>query len=288
MMKKLFILIVITGLSLPLTAGGGWPQPKGWGFFKFGQWWLVADQHFTDAGLIDPNVTTGLYTTFFYGEYGFTNRLTGIIYAPVFTRAVINNTISGTTGNVISEGDAINSIGDFDLTLKYGLITDRKVVFSASLLLGIPLGNPSGGRDANLQTGDGEFNQMLRFDASTSGSIGNFPIYGTLYSGFNNRTNGFSDEFRWGLEVGGSLFNEKLYLIVRVNGVKSLFNGVPNNDPINTTVFANNSEFVAFQPEILYNFSKKFGISASRGTAFSGRLILARPTYSVGIHYLLK
>ncbi len=285
-MKKLLpiFLILVSTLSF---AGGGWPQPKNSGFFKFGQWWLIADQHFTDVGLIDPNVTSGLYTSFFYGEYGITDKLTAILYAPIFTRATINNVYSLTTGNLITEGDAINSIGDFDVSLKYGLITNKRIVMSATAMFGLPFGNPEGGRDKNLQTGDGEFNQMIRLDASAGGNLGSIPIYGSAYVGLNNRTNGFSDELRFGVEAGVSFFDQKLYVIVRMNGVKSLLNG-DTSMPISTTVFANNSEYLSFQPEVLYNFNKKFGISVSQGTAFYGKLIFARPTYSAGVHYILN
>ena len=112
-MKRLCFLIFISFLfSFSAFAGGGWPQPKGHGFFKFSQWWLISDQHFTDTGLLDPNVTQGIFTTSIYAEYGFTDRLTGILYFPLFSRTYFNNTVSATTGEILTAGEAINGVAD--------------------------------------------------------------------------------------------------------------------------------------------------------------------------------
>ena len=56
----------------------------------------------------------------------------------------------------------------------------------------MPIGNDSGGSQGNLQTGDGEFNQLIQLDAGTGFPIGGTNGYANVYVGFNNRTNGFS------------------------------------------------------------------------------------------------
>ncbi|MCI5084067.1 MAG: hypothetical protein MRY78_20375, partial [Saprospiraceae bacterium] len=201
-MKKIpfLFLLVLMATSFDSYAGGGWPQPKGKGFFKLSEWWLISDQHFTDVGLLDPNVTQGIFTTSLYAEYGFTDRLTGILYFPFFSRTYFNNIVSATTGEILSAGEAINGIADTDISLKYGLVINRSVVLSATLTLGLPFGESQGGTAGNLQLGDGEFNQMLRLDASTSFKLGEkIDAYTSIYTGYNNRTNGFSDEWRYGV-----------------------------------------------------------------------------------------
>ena len=166
--SKIYTVLFLLFISSSLFAGGGWPQPKGQGYFKLYEWWIVSDQHFTDLGRIDPNMTTGIFNTSIYAEYGFTNRITGIINAPLYSRSFFNNQVSKTTGEVITEGESIGSFGDTELGIKYGLTPNKPIATSASLILGIPLGNDSGGSQGNLQTGDGEFNQILRLDAGTS------------------------------------------------------------------------------------------------------------------------
>lgn len=287
-MKYILSFFIFISLTIQVQAGGGWPQPKGNGYFKITQWWVIANQHYTDAGLIDPNVTNGIFNTSFYGEYGFTDRFTGIVYFPFLSRAYFNNTVSSTTGEIITPGDAVNSLGDTDVSLKYGIITNKPVVLSATLMLGLPLGNDSGGTDGSLQTGDGEFNQMIRLDASTSRTFGKVNTFYTAYLGFNNRTNGFSDEIRYGVEAGGSFLNNKILAIFRLYGIKSLKNGVVGGLPNNTSIFANNSEHFTFSPELAYNINDTFGVSASAAVALAGRIIFAAPAYSVGVYMNLR
>lgn len=283
--KIILIVALVFGFSQINYAGGGWPQPKGKGYFKLFQWWVIADQHFTTTGSIDPNTTNGIFNTGIYGEYGLTNRLTGVIYAPLFSRAYFNNTISGTTDELLIPGEAINSIGDIDLSLKYGLVTKGPVVLSATVKLGLPVGNASGGTAGNLQTGDGEFNQQLQFDASTSFQLGKANAYTSVYVGANNRTKGFSDEFHYGGEVGVGLLDNSLYLIGRVLGVKSFKNGDLNTGMNTTSIFANNTEFLSVGPEVAYQWNDHWGASASFATAVSGSIIFANPSYSVGVFY---
>ena len=284
-MRYIHSLIMFSLVLLPqlLLAGGGWPQPKHGGYFKLAEWWIISDQHYTDSGHIDPNVTTGIFNTTLYAEYGFTNRFTGILNIPLFSRTYHNNLISGTTGEVLAPGSALNSIGDADLGLKYGLIVNKPVVLSATLFLGLPLGEDNGGIAGSLQTGDGEFNQMLQLDLGTSFRLGKLNAYANLYGGFNNRSNGYSDELRFGIEGGATFGKDRITAIARLFGVKSLKNGDPDKAANSTSIFANNSEFLSFSPEVAYRLTDRWGVSAGIGTAFSGRIIFSNSSYTVGV-----
>jgi len=287
-MRKLIGFILLTSISLASNADGGWPKPKGKGYYKLSQWWLVSDRHFTSSGNIDPNSTRGTFTTSFYAEHGLTNRLTGIVYLPFLTRTYENTQISGTTGQVTEKGEALNSFGDTDIGIKYGLSKPGgKFVASATLMLGLPTGNARGGSDGSFQTGDGEFNQLIQFDLSKSFSIGSIPAFGTIYSGFNNRTNNYSDEVRFGGELGGAFANEKIWFITKLNIVESLKNGATAAEG-GGSIFANNTEFASYTFEAAYYFNKTFGLSASYSSAFSGEIIFADPAYSVGLFLDIK
>ncbi len=289
MKNKIYILaLALFFLSESSIAGGGWPQPKGNGYFKLSQWGLVSDKHYTDVGQIDPNTTNGLFNTSIYGEYGFTDRLTGILYFPFFSRAYFNNTISGTTNEVLIPGEAINSIGDTDLSIKYGLTLNKPIAVSATLTFGLPIGNDNGGTVGSLQTGDGEFNQMILVDAGAGFQVDEVAAYANVYAGLNNRTNGFSDEFRFGIEAGATFWNQKLTATARLYGVTSFKNGdLPSERSNSTSVFANNSEHLTFSPELAVNLNDKWGISANYAVALSGSLIFASPSYSFGVFYKL-
>ncbi|PWJ39163.1 hypothetical protein [Sediminitomix flava] len=282
-MRFFLILSFLLSLSFSAMAGGPWPQKKGEGFYKLFQYWVIADQHYTDTGEIDPNVTTGFFSTNLYAEYGITDRLTAVAYLPLFVRTYYNNEVSATTGETLEPGDDFNSIGDIDLSFTYGIIRDRRVVMSASVLLGIPSGQTGKGGLGILQTGDGEFNQMLKVDVGTGFKLGSLNMYSSAYAGYNNRTNDFSDEFRYGFEAGATFWNDKITAIARFTGIESMQNGSAPSLSEVSSLFSNNQEYLAFSPEVAYNFSEKWGVSATYNTVFFGKLIMANPAYSVGV-----
>lgn len=287
-MNKLIALLSLLLFSLSTFAGGPWTQKKGKGYFKLSERWIVFDSHFTDEGKIDPNVTTGIFNTTLYGEYGLNDRLTGILNMPFISRTYMNNVISGTTGETIIPGEALTSFGDSDVGFKYSLTKPgSKFPVAASLTLGLPLGVAAGGSQGNLQTGDGEFNQMIMLHAGKGGfKIGkHIDAYTTVQAGFNNRTNNFSDEVRYGIEGGLGLAKNRLWLIGRINGVESLKNGAPASSITSTSIFANNTEFIGISFEAAYYATKRFGISASADGAFRGEIIAAAPAFSLGIFF---
>ena len=286
MKNSIYIFLVFTFLtSTSSFAGGGWPQPKGKTYLKLSQWWSIGDEHYTDIGLIDGNVTLGVFNTSIYAEHGITDRLTGIVYFPFFSRTFNNNLVSRTTNEILAPGDAINSIGDTDIKIKYGITKPgSKIAVSGSVLFGIPLGNDQGGIQQNLQTGDGEFNQLLQIDAGTGIQLGGKTgLYANSYVGVNNRTNGFSDEFRFGLEVGLGLQEYKWLFISRLDILKSFNNGSLPSQVTSTSIFANNTEFTSLGFEVNYTINKKFGFSAGYATAINGRIIISSPSYNVGV-----
>ncbi len=287
MKQKLLILTISLILANTVFAGGPWTKPQGTYYFKLSEWWTIFDQHYTDNGQIDPNVTTGVFNTSIYLEYGLTDRFTGIVNAPLFSRNFMNNIRSATNESIIESGDAINSLGDIDLTLKYSLTRPgTRIPIALSIGLGLPTGKVAGGRQENLQTGDGEFNQFLQLDAGTGFKITkNIPGYFSTYIGFNNRTNGFSDEFRYGFELGAGVFNNKLWISSRVTAVESFKNGETAETITSTSIFANNTEFLSVGIEASYYVTSKFGISAGIASAVRGEIIAAAPSYSVGIFY---
>jgi len=157
---KQITTIIILFISIQFSYAQ-WTKGKGNAYFKVSGWYLEADEHYTNNGEIDPNATRSVFFTNLYGEYGITDRLDGIAFFPALARITQNDQISGTTNSTIQEGEAINSIGDLDVGIRYGIIPKGKYVLSASLMLGIPTGNDNGGSDGSFQTGDGEFKQVM-------------------------------------------------------------------------------------------------------------------------------
>jgi len=289
----IFIVLLFAGQAI---AGGGWPQPVGEGYFKLSQSMIRAKQYFNPDGDLIDITTTSVYMTSIYGEFGIANRLTGLIYAPVFVRSTINNRESTLNGRV-EPGDEFNGIGDFDLGLKYGLITKGAIPVSASLVLGLPIGKNVGGESELLQTGDGEFNQLLRLEASHSFS--GAPIYATLLVGYNNRgsatfkyasgeeTINYADQFQWGGEIGWTP-SSKLLVSVKWLHLSSLDNGDDMGNTGSSSVFGNNISYFSITPEVNLGLTDNFGLSASVGTVMSAKNILAAPNINFGLYYTLK
>ncbi len=279
MRKILFTFLFLHPLTF-LFAGGGWPQPKRGGYFKLAQNYIRSPYFYGPGGTIVDITTVQLFTTSIYGEYGFTKRLTGIMYFPFFVRNTLNETVFNQSGTRVP-GDEFQSIGDTDLAFKYALVMNKPVVVSATVLFGLPFGNDRGGRGQILQTGDGEFNQMIRLDASAS--FHPKPVYVSAYVAFNNRTRGFSDEIRFGAEVGVTL--KKFIPILKFNVVQSLYNG--DAGAVQNGIFSNNTEYISPTVELNYQWTDKWGISASGGFALAGRNILASPNWSLGVYMKL-
>ena len=278
--QRIFTTLLLSATLSTAFAGGGWPQPRGGGFFKLGQNAIIAGRYFQPDGSIEDIRTISLYTTSLYAEYGLTDRLTAIAYVPFFVRSTLNAE-SFTAGATTIPADFVNSFGDTNLGVKYGLLIGGPIVMSVGLTLGLPLGATAGGETGILQTGDGEFNQLVTVEASRA--FGAF--YSTVLLGFNNRTNDFSDEFRYGVEAGYT-FGGKLIAQLRVFGVSSFMNGEARGGAGNS-IFANDTEFLSITPEVAYNLTDKVGVSASVGGAVFGKKILASPNFGVGVYLKL-
>jgi len=278
-MKPVYILLFsLFILPSVVFAGGGWLQPKGSGYFKLGQSFIIAGQYYQPNGEIVDITTISLFTTSAYLEYGLTGRLTGTLYFPFFVRSTLNAT-EYTSGRATDPGDFVNGLGDTNVGLKYGIITDGSIAVAVGLTLGLPLGETAGGETQILQTGDGEFNQLLTVEASKSFG----KVYATALIGFNNRTEDFSDEFHIGFEIGRS-WNDRWLTQLRIYSVNSFMNGDAAGGAGNS-IFANDTEFLAITPEIAYNIHDNFGVTVNAGFAAYGRKILAAPNYGAGLFY---
>lgn len=286
-MKKTILLFTV--IFITQNSFGQWSKGKGNGYYKLSAWYLNTDQHYTDTGNIDPNVTRSQFNVNLYAEYGLTEKLDIIGYIPFYARATQNNIFSGTNGSLTQEGEAISSIGDIDLGVNYNIYKGNQWAASVKLLLGIPSGEDNGGSDGSYQTGDGEFNQYLSGALGYSTTFKGTPFYLKSYLGYNNRSQNFSDEFRFGLESGLNIFNKKVWLIGRLDVVKSLQNGsLSAQNNTQGSIFANNIEFVGVGLEASYYITRKLGISLTYGGAVSGRIIAANPSISGGVFLDIK
>jgi len=275
-MKRTLVYLIPLFFATTVFGGGGWTKSKGKAYYKISHWWVNAAKQYTFDGNTRTSPREGIFNTSFFAEYGISDRLTGILYMPYSKSANNQESISG--------------IGDTDVAFKFRINKPSSpFALAYTLLFGLPLGNEKGGSDGTLQTGDGEFNQMMRLDLSRSFPIGKVNAYANVYGAYNNRSNNFSDELRFGLEAGAGFLENRLWTILRIDGVESMKNGATSDATSDgATIFANNTEFVAYTYEIAGYVTDKIGLSAAYGGALNASLIFASPSYSVGVFLDLK
>lgn len=276
----LYRRLLITGLALILVShvmAGGWPKKKGTGYYKIGYSWIHGS-HFFNAtgGRVELERMLNFSTVSFYGEYGLTDRLTAIAYLPVATTAKLE-------AQQNQPSTSITTIGDTNIGFRYGLITDKPTVLSASLTLGLPFGQTASSTSASaedaLQTGDGEFNQLVKLESGHSLGGG---FYASSFAGVNFRSKGFSEEVRIGGEVGH--VSEKIIAIVKIKMIKSFKNG-DDTGAATLDFFNNNMEFTSIAPEVAYNLTDNIGLSVNYTVYLEGVKTLANPNTTVGIFF---
>lgn len=273
------VVLALSGLSGGAARAGAWIQEPRHGFFKF-SWRIIRADRFADPGGFQTGIpTVGDYTSAFYGEYGLNGRLTAIAYAPYLERITLNRIVSQPGGQQVTPGDSNTAIGDWDLGVRIGLRTGKPTVVSAGVVLGVPLGDsrqPSG-----LLTGDGELNQLVTLQVGHS--FYPAPVYVGGEVGFNNRTRGFSDEYRYAAEVGIT-FGRRFTVILRARGVEPLRNGDSSvGGPIG--LFSNDQRYLLYGPEFIYAFRESFGVTAGIEGARREQNILAATAYTVGFFF---
>lgn len=278
---KQSILLLTCVISMSLQAQ--WTQEKGKGYFKIGAWWLEADEHFTNTGLIDPKATRGLFITRFFGRYGLNHKTTLIAYVP-HTRVYQNKQVFS-SGRAAISGEQFSSLGDINLGVEYQIAKKQGWAYSASLSLGLPTGKDSGGSDGSYQTGDGEFNQQLRLHAGKSYRIGSNTFYAKGSLGINQRSKGFSDELRASLETGTKVFQDKLLILFRANTIQFFHNGSLDASNSNGSIFANNVEVINLGGEFILALNSKFSWGLSGVFPISGRVLYRAPALSAGISF---
>ena len=278
MEKKYILLFAITIISLSSFAGGGWVKSKGSGYYKLGQSYVSNQGYYGMNGVFLPSLQTNLLTTSIYSEHGLAKGLSLEAYLPIFIR----HEVSGTNSLSENLNDQFSGIGDFNLGLRVALLKRDFIAISLTGTLGIPSGKASLGKNGNLFTGDDEFNQIIRTDLSIPFGNDKIAGYGTIYAGYNNRNNFFTNETWFGAEIGCSILSKQLWIISRINGISA-----PKSAALAdaTNGFVNSMSFVTYGAELAFYTGKNTGISASYTGLLDGNIVLVAPTYSAGFFY---
>ncbi len=270
-----FCLLFLFLSSANQLRAGAWTQKRGGGFYKLSFRFIQADQFYEQDGTRTDIPTLGDYTTIFYSEYGLKDWLTVVVNFAAFKRVTLNKQVGSTTGFVYFEGDSKSGVADSEIGVRLGLLRGGNSVLSTEVLFGLPIGDDS--QSNGLLTGDGEFNQLVK--AQFGHSFYPLPIYFTAEAGFNNRTNGYSDEWHYAAEIGYT-FSKMFLVSFKIRGVKSRKNG---NAVTGSALFANNQSYLSYGPEINYMINEKLGLSAQVEGATNAENVLSAPAFSFGV-----
>jgi len=251
-------------------------EKKGW--FRISEQFITSDKYL-EASLsksVVPIRTNSYYTTTLSFAYGFTGHIIGLATIPFLQHVVVNNQQYNQSGKII-KGGSKTGIGDSDIGIQYVFFPNKRFQVAPFLILGLPLGSTGNPVEvANLQTGDGEFNQLLGLQLQYS--ISN-SFYVTGNGGFNNRTKNYSNDIHYGMEIGYMV--PKTVVKLFYNGIESLFNtdGVVSLNGM----YSNQLEIKSIGIDCAYYFYKNIGLTIGTNFVFDGRNTLYAPTYSLGI-----
>ncbi len=265
-MSRLVFSILISAVVIShnsVTHAGGWTQPKGKGYFKLGEQIVSANSVFRVSGeKWEIPVTVNRYTTSLYGEFGLIDRLTIVGYMPFYQHLDLDG------------DDTTTGIGDWDIGIRIGLLTNRATVISLQAMAGLPLGEAD--RSKFLWTGDGEFNQHIALQVGHS--LYPLPAYLKGEVGFNNRKSDdnpeddYADEIRYSLEAG--------YTIAERVGISVWLRGV---DAIGELNSRNDFQYVSFGPEVHLYVTPNAGVAASMTKFTRGYNVLDAPAWEFGV-----
>lgn len=281
--KKLAICLASALAFAPFAHeahAGAWTQKRGHGFYKLEGRFIHAQRFFEPDGKIIDIPTLSDYTMSFYGEHGLSDRLTLIAYVPFYKRLALNRQIGEPSGFVYFAGDSVSGFADSDVGVRIGLKQNSSTVLSARVMFGLPLGKDE--QRNGLLTGDGEFNQAFALELGHS--FYPLPLYFSGEVGFNNRTQDFSDEFRYAAELGYTLWGNTT-VMMKFLGVASFKNGADNVRGGMGGLYANNVSYLAFAPALSFQLNKNFGVTAGVDGATYGRNVLAAPSYALGVYF---
>jgi protein XagA len=273
--KYIFLLLISLGVTPSVLTAQAWTKAKGGGFLKLDYSSIQATDFFNSKGEIVTSRDLGSSIASFYGEYGITSKITAVAYIPFFANSSAGAYPAvGTTPALTSA--SLSGFSDVDLGFRIALPV-KNIAMSVNVLFGLPTGTPT--QADGLSTGDGEFNQMIKLAIGTGKT--RWWTQGAI--GYNNRTKGYSSEFRYDLEFGYKFLDDRLLTILKIGGVESLNNGTVA--PSKTGLYSNNVVYAGIGPEILYyvNSKKTIGVTARVGLAARAQNILAAPAFSFGV-----
>lgn len=279
------IALLALGLVYLSTAGARtpWTQPKKGGFFQLAAYGIGPyDRLYQSSGsdfALNREITDN--TVEAYAEYGVTENWTILAVLPFKQadagRTLPNPTLTPTTG----VAGSFKRLGNAVIGARRKLV-DRQYTLSGQLDIEMPTGSVD--EATGLSTGYDAFT----FAPTVSAGKGWQRAYVFGYGGLGLRTNDFSSDWRVGLEGGYAFFERnRVWLVGLADLRRSFENGdvvLPRTN-LETGLYVNDQEFLAYGGKILIDIGKGFGIQGTYYTATQGNNVPRSTLAGLGVYY---
>ena len=230
----------------------------------------------------DPDHTTERKLTDntfqFYGEYGFTDKLTLILNLPL-KHIKSGDLVVKENSNPATKAANETSLGNIEMGLKYNFYK-KKWVLSGQFSLEARTG--SFDTNSGIRTGNDawSFTPLLLAGRSFD------KFYLQTFAGGIFRTNNYSSNFKVGGELGTKIL-KKIWLIGFVDVVKSFKNGNIVLPPSNvlTGLYVNDQEYGSYGLKVIGVLTEDFGITGGYGSAFFGNNVAKKIALTMGVYY---
>ncbi|MGB5289497.1 MAG: hypothetical protein WBQ32_05165 [Ignavibacteriaceae bacterium] len=268
------MLILVLAVPVDQIFAGAWTQKKGTGYYKSDFRYLggnkIYDLNGDKIAIPDfKDITVGVF-----GSYGVTDDFTLMLNAAVFKSVKLD-----TSTVALGFENEVSGFGDILVGGKYKLAKFGQSFISGKLLINLPTGEST--PDGGLWTGSGDYHQTIGLEYGYS--LWPIPVYLNAGVTYTNRTQGFSDEFRYGIEAGYTII-QNLSLIVRFHGQLSMKNG-DENVTGGFGIFSNNQQYIAYNAELAYKFTDNFGVKGYYESGGAGKNIISAPVINVGLFF---
>lgn len=216
-----------------------------------------------------------------YNEYGLTNKLTLVASIPYKVMST-GDVVAQSTFPVSIEKGNLAALGNIAIAARY-LLLNKKVNLTTQFQIGLPTGQYDSA--TGLRSGI----DAWVFNPSIAIGKGGHRWFAQSNLGLHLRTNDYSNGLKFYVE-GGYKFFDKLWVIAFIDIVDAFEDGAFVEPIENRATFSNlnNSEYGGFGMKFIRAFSKKFGLTAAFGGAFSAHQEAHRASLNFGAYYKLK
>lgn len=283
-MKKLLLLTMFYIAHETTFAQSGWTRKANSFYAKFGYAYSAGDKYFdADGKLIAGANNFTQHSLNFYGEYGATNNITAILNFPVYK-------IQNFDGYSSARG-----VGNPQIELKFAVIKKFPII-SFSVGAELPLSdqrnfsvsqniNSLGFFDRiNLPTGYPDFHYWETL--AVSSSLGNLPGWISFHGRFVERTQGYSNQFNYGLEVGYK-FTKNFWINARITTQNQIGKSFGSASFLN----GQDTEFTTLGFSVAYKIARKmqlnFDYQFYNDLLRSRRNVYSAPFYQIGLSHEL-